>query len=541
MNTKGRAIFILPPHGDDLRNIKRPAWGISRMPPISLITIGSYLDKCGHDVKILDGRFYLTKYQSEDYIEYLLKDIENFHPDIIGINILTALFYNAEYISREIKNRFPSVMIVAGGVHPSVEPTLTFKQNQYIDAICIGPGEEVSLDMLSASDMGNINGLMLRSSVDKYVKRDVVMDIDKYPFPNYNLINDVNYYTDFTIAHLANWGYKAIGELTSRSCPYSCKFCASDWSKPCRHHSADYVVGLARHLSMLDVEVIEFLDDTIAMNPSRLMNICNGFIESHLFYPYTQLRWRCTLRANEASPSMLKLMKQAGCLLVGIGMETGSDKMLQLINKKTTVDMNMQAYNNIRDAGLFVGASFMVGIYGETENDIKETVKCIGNMKYASVGVGVFRPLPGSPFYYELIGKGIIEKEKLDWSDLGNFSVMSKESLCSIPKGKLGRLFDDVFNIANANAWISIHEDSFNKRINLIREIAKSVTVKIVRGDKYDSTEHTQLRPVALSLVVSTFLIHLYTKFPYELRRIIRYIVSRVSEMSIFRKILWRY
>ena len=254
---KSRAIFILPPYSSDIDSAEKPSWSIVRVPPIGLLSIGSYLHAKGHDIKIIDCREIINTYKTREYIPILLKIIGEFKPDIIGINVLTALFDETKVISRELKKRFPACVIILGGPHPSVEPVLTLQQNQYVDAICVGAGEEVSLDILDGQEMSNIQGLMHRNHIDKFEKRDVVMDIDKYPFPNYALANS-NFYTDFTLYTIIGWGFKGLCELTSRSCPYSCKFCASDWSKPVRYHSPEYVIELVKYLSTYDIDVLGF-------------------------------------------------------------------------------------------------------------------------------------------------------------------------------------------------------------------------------------------------------------------------------------------
>jgi len=401
---KLKILFILPPHASDFFSFKDPSWGIIRIPPFSLISLGSYLYGKGYTVKIVDCRELIYKHKTNNYIPFLLEIVNDFRPEVVGINILTALFYEARRISFKLKSKFPDITLIVGGPHPSVEPLLTFKQNQYIDAICIGPGEEVCLDILSGKIITNIPGLMHREYIENFIYRSPEIDIDKFPFPNYDLVNK-EYYTDFTLNTLTGWGFKGIATLTSRSCPYSCKFCASDWSKPFRYHSADYVISLAKYLSTYKIDAITFIDDTLAAIKERLNKICEGFIREKIFWPYSNLRWFAAIRANQADPDILKQMKDAGCFGVSVGIESGSDRMLKVLNKITTVEMNKRAYKYINEAGLYLGASFMLGIPGETYEDMCETIAFIKETNSNSKGLGIFRPLPGSPFYDEFIKK----------------------------------------------------------------------------------------------------------------------------------------
>lgn len=523
---KSKAIFILPPHSSDFDNFKLPSWNIVRIPPIGLITIASYLHAKGHEVKVIDCRALITDYKTNDYIPLILKTIDEFKPDMVGINILTALFDEAKKISCEIKSKYPDLLVLVGGVHPSVEPELTFKQNQYIDAICIGAGEEVCLDILEGEKINDIRGLLHRDYSDKFVPRPVELDIDKYPFPNYALVNS-NFYTDFTLDTLNGWGYRGLAALTSRSCPYSCKFCASDWSKPFRYHTPEYVVEMARYLSTYDIDVITFYDDTIAVVKDRLYEICRGFIKAKLFYPYSNVRWFAAMRANQVEPDVLKLMKGAGCFGVSMGIESGSDKMLRVINKKTTVEMNKRACAYVREAGLSLGITFMIGIPGETEEEMNETLAFMQDMACLSKGIGSFRPLPGSPFYYEFIKNGTLSKEDIDWSNLGNFSIAPKYLFCDVPGEKLDRIYDKAHKIAYRNRWTAIHEDILLKYPKEIKSVASRRKIKISKPDNYESSTHITYAPFSIFSIYNTLLLTLYAFLPFKLRKQIRAVIGR--------------
>lgn len=543
---KSKAIFILPPHRTDIDAVKRPPWGTVRIPPIGLLSIGSYLQAKGHDIKIIDGRELIVKYKTKEYIPIILKIVDEFNPDIIGINFLTALFDEAKAISCELKKKFPNSIIIAGGAHPSVEPESTFQQNPYLDAICIGPGEEVCLDILDGKKLNRIPGLMHRGCIDRFEKRSPDLDIDRYPFPNYALASP-DFYTAFTVNTVTGWGYKGLAELTSRSCPYSCKFCASDWSKPFRYHSPEYVVELARYLSSYDVDVISFFDDTIAAKKDRLYQICEGFIRSKLFWPHSRPRWFAAIRADQVNPDMLIMMKRAGCFGVSIGIESASDRMLKVINKKTTVKINKRACAHVIEAGLHLGTSFMIGIPGETEAEMNETLAFMQNLqklKCNTMGIGFFRPLPGSPFYYEFINNNTLSKEHVDWPNLGNFSIVAEDVFCDMPREKLEEIFDKAFNIANVNSWIAVHEDALLKYPELTKSVAVRTKVKIAKSDNYESSAHIAYTPFSIFsifLICHNILLQLYVRLPFRLRRRIKAVVTELAKKKYLKELLWRY
>ncbi len=537
---KSRVLFILPPHSSDFDTFKNPSWSIGRIPPIGLITIGSYLQAKGHDVKIIDCRELIVEHKTNEYIPLILKIVDEFKPDIIGINILTALFDEAKKISYALKTHSPNRIIIAGGPHPSVEPILTFQQNQYIDAICIGPGEEVCLDVLDGKKISGIQGLMHRDHVDKFERRAVNLDIDKYPFPNYDLANR-NFYTDFSTSTITGWGYKGISSLTSRSCPYSCKFCASDWSKPVRFHSPEYVIEMVKYLSTYDIDSISFFDDTIALQKNRLYKICEGFIRSRLFWPHTRLRWTASMRVDQVDPYTLKLMKRAGCYSMAIGIESGSERMLKVINKKTTVEMNRQACAYVKEAGLHLAVSFMLGIPGETQREMNETVAFMQSVGCNFRGVGSFRPLPGSPFYYEFVNNNMLSKEHIDWSNLGDFSSAPKYLFCDVPREKFDEIFDKAYNIANGAMWTAVHEDILLKYPDEIKSIASRIKIRICKPDNYESSAHIPYTPFSIVLVCETILLKLYVLLPFKLRKQIKAVITKIAKADYLKKWLWRY
>ncbi len=488
---KSKALFILPADKADYDSWNRPAWRSYRMPPVSLITIMSYLYAKGHKTDLIDCRELIFHFRTNDYIHIIFNMIENIKPYVIGINILTGLFDESKKIIECVKEKFPHIPLIAGGPHPSVEALLTFEQIEHLDAICVGPGEEVCLDIMEGKKFDEIPGLMVRGAFEKYKKRDVEMNIDKYPFPNYHLVNHP-FYSTYSTGSTFGWLTRSLCVLTSRSCPFSCKFCASDYSKPFRYHSSEYVVELVKYLSNFDINTIMFFDDTIALVEKRLVEICEGFISSKLFLPYGRLRWYTQIRADQAKPELLRLMREAGCFYVSFGIESGSDTILQTLNKKTTVELNRQACAYVKEAGLNLGASFMIGVPGETEDDIRKTFSFMKEINTNSKGFGFFRPLPGSPFYREFIEKGLLKKEEIDWSDLGNFSRLSKYLFSNVETEKLFNLFQEGTALAYGDKWIAVHEDIAEQCPTLLHEVSNYGKVRISSLSDYRSESQTE-------------------------------------------------
>lgn len=490
MTTK--VLLILPPHSTDYSSFNYPSWDTCRIPPIGLISLASHIKSKGYDVQLADCRELILTNRSNNYIDILIQLIKEKTPDFVGINILTALFSEAFHISSKIKEKFPNLPIIAGGPHPSIEPLLTLQQIPALDAVCVGPGEEVFIDVLQSANFKQTPGLMHRENTENFTPRDIELEIDKYCFPDYKIAPS-NYYTTMNGKTTFGWMSKSLSALTSRSCPYSCKFCASDWSKPFRYHSAEYVVELAKYLSSFDIDTIAFWDDTIAFNTDRLVSICEGFILSGLFSPLGRIRWRASMRANQITKDILNIMKKAGCYHVAVGIESGSDRILKLMNKKSTTEMNKNACSLIKQAGLDVGISFMIGVPTETEKEIRQTFDFIKKLNCNTKGTGNFRPLPGSPFYKEFIAAGLLQKNKINWDNLGNFSTNPEKLHCDVPKEKFLALMKEANQLAYGEQWIAVFEDLFIEDKKKFREINSKLPLKIAPKSNYSPEFHSTL------------------------------------------------
>ena len=532
-----KMLLILPPHKADLNSFLKPYWSVVRIPPIGLFLLKAYLESQGHEAKVADCRRLITEGRSNNYTEMVLKEIEDYKPDVVGINAITAIFNNAKTLCNHIKNKYPSTPVILGGVHPSVEPYLSLEECESADAVCIGAGEEVCLDILDHSSIAGIKGLMVQGRESKeYTPRKPEMNLDKYPFPTYP-----EYYSQVS-THLTGWIYRGVQTMTSRSCPYSCKFCASDWSKPARSHSAEYVIEMAKAIS-IGVDGILFADDTIALNRERIEKICKGFIRNKIFYPHTNVRWVALVRANQADKELLNLMKQAGCHHLGIGIESGSQRMLDIINKKITVETNRKAVEATKEVGLGVTLSFIIGIPEETEADMEKTIEFMKKAYCNGLGVGTFRPLPGSPFYREFKENGSKEvKEYLrNWDNLGDFSIPPKYLFCQVNRATFTRILDKAYNLAYANQWNIVSDGFYNNNTNLVKSIAKKTPIRTCYGDNYPSHNHKKVRVVNFNMVMERTSVWFYLRLPSKLQRKIKLTVERLTRVKRLKWLLWRY
>jgi radical SAM superfamily enzyme YgiQ (UPF0313 family) len=174
------------------------------------------------------------------------------------------------------------------------------------------------------------------------------------------------------------------------------------------------------------VEGIYFADDMFDINKQRADIICEKFIEKGL---HKKIQWYPQLRANSIDKKRVELMRRAGAVRADIGFESGSQKTLDTINKRTTVEQNYNAARILHEAGLQFQANIIVGIPGETEDDIRATETMMRAIKPHWIGFGEFIPLPGSNLYYDLINKNMLKPENIESLALQNFTEMDSNTL----------------------------------------------------------------------------------------------------------------
>lgn len=526
------ALFISP--SSEVGVWKR--WPLPRLPPLGLLSIASSLRKKGCPVELLDCSELTCTFGRGAAAPLVARAIDRSLPFLTGLSIYSAVFEEARELARLVKERHPGGLLVAGGAHPSAEPELTLEQIPWLDAVCVGSGEEVCGEIMDGTALDRIPGLMVRGKEEHFTRRKPIADLDTLPFPDFGLVNH-SYYSDYAI--WPNWLSRGWFVLTSRGCPHSCRFCASEWTRPVRYHSVEYVVELARSLSGFDLDTFVFCDATLMSNPDRLSALCEAFIRSGLFRPQGRLRWNAPARADEVRPDLLRLMKRAGCTRVAMGIESDSDKTLQRLQKRTTVEVNRQAIAQVKEAGLDLFISFMIGSPGETEEDIRGTFEFVRSVKCNAKVCFAFRPLPGSGFYKEFTENGILDKRSIDWSTLGLHRSPSR-TFCSVDHGRLIELYREGMHLAGDPGRVFVHHDVATRCQSLVREIRQVHDLVIVNSDRdltrvkisdrlANAWAKTSVRRYASALSFARHNPRLLLRIPGKIRQLLRTHVLKQS------------
>lgn len=414
-----RVILINPPTPDFV-NLK------GKSLPSSLLYLGSFLKKNNKEVKILD-----IDNKEIDYIS----EIGFFQPDLIGITCLfSGRFLPSIDVSKRIKEKYPTIPIAIGGIHPTIFPKEIIKNYNAIDYVCIGEGEktlESLVNSLNKKDsLNRIDGLAYRNKDDIKLnpKTQFIENLDELPFPDYELVNLKDYYMDTS----AWYNPKKLPVnftlpiISSRSCPNQCTFCSMFLvhGKKWRARSPKNVVDEIEYLyKKYDHRYFSFMDDNFTLSKKRTLEITKEIINRKLDIQFdTPNGVSIKTLDREVMDSLVK----AGLVKLCVAPESGSEYIRNKVMKKRISDKTIyDFFDMIKDyKGLFVKAFFVVGYPQETKETLEDTYKMIERILPSINKVSLFNlvPFPGTEVFEECRKNHLIN---IDENNLHNTQTFS--------------------------------------------------------------------------------------------------------------------
>lgn len=356
--------------------------------PLGLCYLAAVLREKGHKVGILDclAEGYTNKTVIGDMITYGLSDadiirkIEEFKPDVIGCSSLFSLQYdNTKYLCRLIKKINPKIITVAGGMHVTVRPYEVLSDKN-TDFILQGESEYTFSQLIDAlednKDYSDIDGIGYKGKDCICVKRKekFIENLDELPFPARDLLN-INAYFKAGLAHgFALTSKRNVNLITSRGCPGGCVFCTINLiaGKRFRARSPENVLAELEQVKKdFGVRHVQFEDDNLTFNIERAKKIFQGMIDRRL-----NLKWNppSAVALWRMDKETLDLMKKSGCYYVKFAVESGSQRVLnEVIKKPQDLNRAIPLIKYARKIGMRVGSFFVVGLPGETKEEIKES------------------------------------------------------------------------------------------------------------------------------------------------------------------------
>ena len=373
------------------------------IPYISLASIGGSLLRDSHDVHILD----LTV--SNNHEKDIDKLLEEFAPHFVGISFTSALSKEAFDIARKVKEKMPNALLIAGGVHSTTLPEETLN-NSVFDIVVIGEGEEIMREIVSGKKHEEILGIAYKKNggIKINPRRPFLDDLDFLPYPAWHLYDIKKYHTP-----RINSRRNPVGAMeTSRGCPFSCVFCNKTvFSRNFRAKSANRVVDEMEYMLKLGFKEIHIWEDGFSTDLNRAKEICRLIIKKRLFFPWNIYNG---MRVDRMDEELLELLKKAGCYRVSIGIESGNQNIIKAVNKGITLEQIKHAANMIKKAGIESLGFFMVGLPGDTEETMQDTIKFAKEINLDLPKCGILMPLPGTPVFEDWDKKGLIKSR--DWS-----------------------------------------------------------------------------------------------------------------------------
>jgi len=335
--------------------------------PLGLAYLASTLLNSGIDTEILN----LSDVNS-------LENVKIPDADWYGVTCVSATYEPVIELCKLIDGK-----IVVGGVHPTVEPEQTLKDTG-ADFVVTGEGDYVFRDFVS----GYIE------PKGKIIEGGVIEDLDSLPFPARHLF-PYNEVVNMDGILGCEKGVAASSIITARGCPYRCSFCvkAHEMFTRFRYRSAENIrEELALLVEDYGVQHVRILDDTFTLIKKRVLDLCAEIKD-------LGITWACITRADHIDDEMLTGMKKAGCIEVNIGVETGSERLLKLMNKNETVESYIKASEKIRKADMLFKPFLMYDFPTETQKDREDTLKLIRKIKPDKFTLSKFTLLPGSDMW----------------------------------------------------------------------------------------------------------------------------------------------
>jgi len=426
----------------DILLIDPPYTSLKRMPinrgyTAGLTSLAAYLRKEGFETAVLSGDVIVNR-QSADTVmwgnvkkyasgqsnyQMIVKDknhpvwgriqniIRQAKPKAVGISYLTPLKYVVERIAGLVKELDPGIKVIAGSFHPSF-CTEEVMRNQDIDFIIRGEGEIPLLRLMQEMKAGGahwekVPGITYRDkdgSIRSNPNPDLITNLDELPFLARDLVLncDYNIYT----AHLI---------ITARGCPYTCSFCSDRrlWKNKVRRRSLENVLQEFELLqdTYRKLEYVDIVDGTFTYDRKYLTAFCNEMIDRKLEVP-----WRCTARYDNIDAEILDLMKRANCTGLYLGLESGSERILKLVDKGIGTEEIIKKSSQVYRSGIHSATAILLGLPEETKEDAEQTLKLMKRIKTDIFDINSYVPLPGTPIYDSMSEE---DKQNVDWYKVG--------------------------------------------------------------------------------------------------------------------------
>ncbi len=375
----------------------------SSWAPRGFVSLSTLLVKnTTHDVFVIDSSF------NKD-LKNTKKHLLNIKPDVVSLSISFDLMNNAKELINFSKKI--GAITVVGGPYAILEPEKIFSEILCVDYVITGDSEFVFPKILEALEENktpiDIKGVYYRKE-KKIVftgEADFYQELNSLPFPDYSLLSTTETYFRFGTATI----------ISCLGCPFRCNFCQPTLNRlfgnKVRFRSPKNVIEEISYLKeKYDIKEIYFVDDTFGLDKKWLKRLVSLLEKKDL----TNIKFLVNTRVNVLNEEIAKLLKRMNCSLVSVGVESGSQKILDNLNKDINVQQIIKAFNLCKKYGLATLANLMIGNPGETKETLKETKKLLRKIKPNSLYLSFLTPYPGTYLYEKSLRNGELNLKSYD-------------------------------------------------------------------------------------------------------------------------------
>ncbi len=378
---------------------EKSPWGMAgKLAPLGLAYVAAALEQGGYQVEIYDN------YLLGRPIDEVKAEIKKRQPEIVGITCSSLTYSRSVEMAKAAKEACPACKVVVGGPHASYMPE-TLLQYPEVDFVVVGEGEAAIVKLADSITKGEPKGASCSiPGVACKIAGEIVQtapqfinDLDTIPFPARHLLPMQMY--DRALPYIDAKPVDTMSIL--RGCPYQCAYCETRelWGTSCRAFSPQRVIGEIKDMvENYGTQSIYFVGDNFTINKTRTRQICSLIKENKL-----GLKWTCETRADLVNKEVLSDMKAAGCQTIFFGTESGSPRIQQKLNKNIDLVEVKRAFELTKQVGIQTATSFMLGIPGETVEDMQATFKYAKSLKADVCMFNIYIACPGSKLYDEVI------------------------------------------------------------------------------------------------------------------------------------------
>lgn len=418
------------------------------VPPLGILAIGSFLQKHGFTVQLIDEDIFLTNFSST---------VCAFKPDIIGISFLTPAYTRAKKIVSTLKPLCPDALFCAGGFHASILPEQVMAAFS-LDFCVIGEGELTMLEIcqhitqnLPLSMVPGICYATPDGRTELSPPRQLLDNLDVLPVPATHLLSYERYLLPPGLFRGVAMD-RVTTISTSRGCPFHCSYCGGRklFNGRVRLRST---VSIRAELEYLiathHIRGLWIIDECFTIDRERAWQIADIIAEYGL-------AWGVQTRVDLVDQDIIRHFKQCGCIEINFGVESGVSRILGMLKKGATTDAALQAFAWCRNYGMRTTANFMIGSPTETEAEMLETFNFAKRLRASYTIFHITTPLPGTELYEQALASGrLTQPEEFDESWVHRSSkgpLMATE----VPGEKLMKMrsrFQNHFFIRNYVTW----------------------------------------------------------------------------------------